>query len=398
MTKKINGLQCALILCLATIGLNFLVFPALFAKYAYSDIYVSVAIGLAIDFILCMVVLCIIKNNPNITFQQYLTRVVGKWVAKFFTFFVGVHLFVKGVLVVKEIHNYFNETLFNDIQWLIFVVPLILFVAFVVLKDFRTLGRTIQFFVWLIVVAMIVSVVIPATQADFSNLLPLFENGATGIAEGVFFCSFTFGDYLVLLTLMGKVDFKKNTIKTVSVWLIITDIFIVFFYIVFSAVFGDTGLNHPLALSEILLYTSINTLTGSINWINILFWLIILFLQVALLFLGASKMIKDSLNIKSKVITMIVVVAALFLCVVLLYLNLIRAINIVISLPFIIIDLSMQLLVLVLLVIGTIKFSNKRKIPLSSVINHKFIKYELTDIVGTTISAIYTSRYSAQGE
>ena len=41
MVRKVNDFQCALILCVATIGLNFLVFPALFAKYAYSDIYTN---------------------------------------------------------------------------------------------------------------------------------------------------------------------------------------------------------------------------------------------------------------------------------------------------------------------------------------------------------------------
>ena len=391
MVRKINDFQCALILCVATIGLNFLVFPALFAKYAYSDIYISVAIGLVIDFVLCSIVLRVMKNNPNVTFFQFVSRAMGKVVAIVLTMFMCIHLFIKGVLVVKEIHNYFNETLFNDIQWIIYVIPLLVFVGFIVLKNFRAYGRTMQFFVWLIVVAMVVSVVIPATQADFTNLLPLLENGSLGIWKGVFFCSFTFGDYLVLLTLMGRVEFRKNSISKISKWLIITDVLIVGFCVVFSAIFGDTGLNHSLALSEVLLYTSINTLTGSINWINILFWLVILFLQVGLFFLSSAKLMREALNIKSKAVVMAIVVGLLLLTVSLLYLNLIRAINIVISLPFIITDLSIQLLLLVVYIWSSIKTGKSRKMSLVSVFNRSIVKYQLTGITGVTADQKYTS-------
>lgn len=384
MTKKISGMQCALILCITTIGLNFLVFPALFAKYAYSDVYISVAIGLIIDFLFCTIVLAVMKKNPNVTLMQLIGRNCGSVVAKLLGLLLAVHLFCKGILIVKEIHNYFNETLFDDIDWVVFVLPLLVLIGYMTLKDFRTFGRTIQFFIWIIILALIVSVIIPATQADFSNLLPFFEKGVIGIFQGLFRCSFTFGDYLVLFLLMGKVDFKPNTTKTVLSWLVVTDVFVVGFYVVFSAVFGNAGLNHSLALSELLLYTNINTLNGSINWLNILFWLIILFLQVGILMLGTAKLISECFNIKSKMVVMFVVDGFVFLTVALLYLNLIRAINIITSLPFIIADLSFQFILLVVVVVSAL-MQNKNKIKLINVFTHKLVKYELTDICGTTI-------------
>lgn len=391
MTKKITGMQCALILCITTIGLNFLVFPALFAKYAFSDVYFSVAIGLAIDFLFCVLVLSIMKHNPNVTLQQLISRVFGSVVAKILIFLLAVHLFCKGILIIKEIHNYFNETLFDDINWFVYVVPLLILIGYMTLKDFRVFGRTIQFFVWLIALALVVSVVIPASQSDFSNLLPFFEKGVTGVFEGLFRCSFTFGDYLILFLLMGKVEFKPNTSKTVLTWLVVTDIFVVGFYVVFSAVFGDTGLNHSLALSELLLYTSINTLNGSINWLNILFWLIILFLQVGIVMLSSAKLIGECFNIKSKIITMFIIVVGVLVSVALLYLNLIRAINIITSLPFIIADLSFQAVLLIVVVVSAIK-CNKNKTKLTEVFTHKLIKYELTQINGVVIKHQYKSR------
>ena len=40
MTKKINSIQCGLMLCLTTISLKFLTYPSVFASYTYKDVYV----------------------------------------------------------------------------------------------------------------------------------------------------------------------------------------------------------------------------------------------------------------------------------------------------------------------------------------------------------------------
>jgi hypothetical protein len=100
---------------------------------------------------------------------------------------------------------------------------------------------------------------------------------------------------------------------------------------------------------------------------------------------------REALNIKSKVVVMAIVVGLLLLTVSLLYLNLIRAINIVISLPFIITDLSIQLLLLVVYIWSSIKTGKSRKISLVSVFNRSIVKYQLTGITGVTADQKYTS-------
>ncbi len=380
MTKKITGIQCGLILCLTTISLKFLVFPSVFSNFAGKDLYWAVFIGLMLDLSFAIIMLYVIKQNPHLTFYELISRAFGKVFAKVLMFGLFMYFFFRGVLVVKEIHNYFNETLFENIKWIMFVVPLFALTMFMMFKDFRTFGRTVQFFMPLIVLALLFTILVPASEADFTNIFPVFENGFKNTLNAVLRCSFTFGDYLVLFILMGKIKYTQTTNKKVLICLGITYLLVVLFYIVFASVFGDIGINHSLALSDLLLYTNIITETGTINWINIIVWLIILFLEIGLMFLSASKALTETFHFKNRYITTIIILGLLFAAIVSLYLNLIMALEIVTSLAYAISVIVFQVALPIFALFATTKLKGKHKVRLWQVYNFRVVKYQLTNI------------------
>lgn len=392
MTKKITGIQCGLLLCLTTISLKFLAFPSVFANYAGKDVYFSVLIGLMLDFSFALIMLWVLKQNPHLTFFELIKRAFGKVVASVLLVCLFLYFFFRGVLVVKEIHNYFNETLFENIEWLMFVIPLFALIAFMMLKDFRTFGRTVQFFMPLIALALLFTILVPASEADFSNILPVFEYGVKNTFNAVLRCSFIFGDYLILFVLMGKIKFTPDAPKKVLTCVVITYTLVILFYIVFASVFGDVGINHSLALSDLLLYTSIITETGTINWINIIIWLIILFLEVGLMFLSASKTLTEAFNFKNRYIPTVLICVLLFISIVYLYLNLIRAIEIVTSLWFSISVIAFQVMLPILSVIATLKLRGKNKVTLRQVYNQRVVKYQLTNIVPSNCKTVFSNK------
>ena len=380
MTKKINAMQCGIMLCLTTISLKFLVFPSVFASYAYKDIYIPMLIGLGLDFCFTLIVLRAIKNNPHLTFFELLNRSFGKVFARIVIGLLFIYFFCKGVLIIKEIHNYFNEALFESINWFVFVVPLFALLAFMMVKDFRTFGRTVQFFLPLILLSLIVTILIPSTEADFTNLLPVLEYGGKGVFNALLHCSFAFGDYLILFLLMGKVSYTQKTQKTILICVGITDLLVLLFYVVFASIFGNVGLNHSLALSEVLLYTNITTHTGTVNWLNIIVWLVILFLEAGLMFLCSSKALTELCNFKNKYVPMMVVCVMLVGVIVYLYLNLIRAVQIVTSTVFGASIIGFQVVLPIVCLIGTKILSGNRKVTLVDVYDNKLVKYQLTNI------------------
>lgn len=395
MIKKISAMQCGLFLFLSIISLKFLVFPSIFSQYAYRDLYFPVLIGLIIDLFFTIVVVNIIIKNPHLTFKELLTRAFGKTFAKIALMFLFVYFFVKGVVIVKETHNYFNETLFESINWFLFIIPLFFLMGFIMLKNFRAIGRSLQFLGPLMLLALLFTILIPLSEADFSNLLPMFENGANGIFKAVFFCSFTFGDYFVLFLFMGRINIKPNSKKTIMWYVVCADVLVFAFYVVFAGIFGNLGLNHSLALSEIIMHTMVSTSTGSINWINIMIWLFILFFEMGVMFLCSSNILTQVFKFKSRYVPMFIILSLLLLAVVYLYLSLIKTINIVTSFPFCIFVIVLQVLMPLACFVASKKLSGKNKVTLSQVYNTKVVKYQLTNISGTTTNKIFVSEKRA---
>ena len=70
MTRKVSGMQCGLILFISAISLKFLVFPSLFSKYAFRDVYFSILMGIILDFIFSLIV--IISTLGSFTYISFI--------------------------------------------------------------------------------------------------------------------------------------------------------------------------------------------------------------------------------------------------------------------------------------------------------------------------------------
>ncbi len=393
MTRKVSGMQCGLILFISAISLKFLVFPSLFSKYAFRDVYFSILMGIILDFIFSLIVIKIIIKHPHLTFKQLLTKTMGKTVATIIMFLLFSYFFIKGVVIIKETHNYFNETLFEHINWFMFIIPLFVLIAYLMIKDFRAIGRSLQFFCVLIFFALLFTILMPISEIDFSNLLPIFENGVGGVFKAFFYSAFAFGDYFVLFLLMGKVDVKPNTSKTIISYLIVADIIVFAFYVVFACIFGNLGLNHSQAISELLMYTSTRTSTGTLNWFNIMIWLLILFFEIGLVLSCSSQLVTEMFNFKTRYYSMMIIIVLLIGAVLYLYLSLIKAINIITSFPFVVYVIALQVLLPIICWLLSKTIKSKSYINTIKDIVKANVKYQLTNILGTvTHKKFYTQK------
>ena len=135
---------------------------------------------------------------------------------------------------------------------------------------------------------------------DFSNLLPIFSKGSLGIPESLLYCNFSFGDYFVLLMLMGRVDLKTKSRKKILWYATITNFLVVLFYIIFVAMFGDISVNQGLAISDMPLHSNITSAISRLDWIIIIIWSITLIFQAGALFSMSCACLTESFKFKNK--------------------------------------------------------------------------------------------------
>ena len=360
MKKILTARQLSIILFISVVSLKLLVFPALITKYAGRDAFVSIFLYLVVEFTFVMLVYLFMRKYPSLTFYDAISQSMGTIVAKIVYGILFIYFLSKSLFLIKETHNYFLEVIFDSLPWLYFTIPLTAFICYVMSKSAKSMARTIEILFWFIVVSISITAIAPSHRIDILNILPMFENGFLSVAEGMFFASFSFGDFLVMMMFMGRVRLDKSATKKIVGYGIFCVIFVTVFYIMFVATFDNSGINHILALSDISVRSSYPYTQEKLDWLAILIWTIVLLFQIGMYSLLTKNAICEVIPFKKKEIPIAIISTLLFGFSLLLYFNLEFLVKVVSSVPFLIVVISIHVLMLIVLFICFVILRSKR--------------------------------------
>lgn len=372
MKKIMTARQLSMILFMSIIALKFLIFPALTTKYAGRDAYIVVFIMLILEFLVILATILILKANPDLTFKEILTNAFGVVVTKIVFAILFVYFFCKTLFLIKETHNYFLEVIFDELPWLYFTVPLTVFLCYTMTKSIKTLARSIEIMFWCIIIALIIMTFTPLFKTDILNIFPMFEYGFTPTFNGIVYSVFSFGDYLVMFIFMGKVTLSKGSVKTIIWYMLFCIAFVTMFYIVFVSLFGNSGINHTLAVSDISVRGTYPYTQEKLDWITILIWTIVLIFQIGVYSIITKECLLEVYKPKYEMIMIYAIAISWFFLSLALYLNLELVVKIATSTPLVIAIWSVNIIVLLLFFLGYIIYLVKnKKSSTNKVINNK---------------------------
>lgn len=361
-TNQLSNHQIGVILSLSIISLKVLIYPAVIGRNSFNNCYFSVILSLSMDFLAIICILFVIKHNPDKTFFEIMEGCFGKVFSKIIGSLLMTFFLFKAFASIKELQNYFVQLLFEEIGWEYFVLPLIALLIFMMNKSFRTFARSVEFFYYFIVIGAVLSVALPLKDIKFFNLLPILPDGITPIVRGSFLTTFQFGDYLVLFLLMGRVKYSNKTEKTIFGFVIFTDLIIILFFIIFSALFGETVVNQLLAVSDVPLYSNMAYNNGRLEWISIIIWTIVLIFQSGIMLLCSLETMQYVTTIKNRFILSLIVSAVIFVLLLLFYLDFADALVIITSVAFSVSIFAFKLMLLLLSLIATWRNKNEKSI------------------------------------
>lgn len=361
-SKQLSNHQIGVILSLSIVSLKVLIFPAVVGRYSSNNCYLSAFLSLTIDLLFILSILFVMKHSEGKTFFEVMEECFGKVISKIISTLLMLFFLFKAFVSIKELQNYFVQLLFEEIQWELFVLPLIALLLFIMNKSFRTFARSVEFFYYVIVAGAILSVVLPLRELRIFNLLPLLPNGVLPVLKGSFFTTFQFGDFIVLLLLMGRVKYTPKTAKTVIGFTVFTDLLILAFFIIFSALFGETVINQVLAVSDVPLYSNMAYNNGRLEWISIVIWTIVLIFQSGLLLLCSLETMQYVTGIKNRLIISLIISGIIFGLLLIFYLDFANALVIITSFVFSLSIFIFKILITLLLLIATWRNKHEKSV------------------------------------
>lgn len=350
--KELTEHQVCVLLSLSIISIKFIVFPALYAKFAYQNMYWCAVFSSIIDLFFLGITLWFLKRNPDKTLKEILLENFGKVLTKIIYFILFVYFFAKSVLILKETHNFFLSNLFDEINWFFFIFPFLLLISYMMYKTIRTIGRTVEIFYVLIAIGLILGLIIPLTNFKLDNILPFLNNGLNPVFSGVFKGNFSYGDYLTIIMLLGKFKVTEKTSSKIFKYWSLTTILVIVFYLTYAGVFNVMGLTQNPAISKLPLNASFPATVSRLDWVTIIIWTILLIFQTGVYMIFCLESFINFTSVTNKSVGIFIVITLLFVSALALYLNLELSVKIVTSNVFAIITILMQVSIPLLLLLS----------------------------------------------
>lgn len=295
---KLSSRQVGMLLFISIISTKFVLLPAIMMSIAGIESYFTLIIRIVLDILTLIVFLWIIRKNPNINFKECLENSVGKVCSKMILMVLYVYFCIKVLITLKSLQNYMVEVLFDEFDLLHFLLPIMAFLGFVIYKDLKVLARGVEFIFYVVFGGLIFGAFLSLGKSDLTNLVPFFDNGIEPIFNALLHSTICFGDYLVLLVVMGKYNPNSENHKNIWIFVFMGIGITILFYLNFVAAFGKFGVAEPYAISDIILNANSPETIARLDWLIIIIWLISLVLQCSLSLFCANECLCSVINFK----------------------------------------------------------------------------------------------------
>ena len=278
--NKISTRQLLFFLAaIAPVG-KLILLPTNLVHYAKNDLLFPAAMNFLLQGAVIFLVLLLAKSNKS--FYELVADKLGRVTAKIIMSVFALFFFFAAVLPLLEqklcVHSVFFDTLPSNLMASCFY----LFSAYLCAKPLASFARTWDILAPLAVAAFAGILIFSVKSVDFGALAPALQSGGKGIFEGFAYSMSWFLDSAILLSFLGKIDYKKGLPWKGLVCYLAGAIGVLLFLAVFYGIFQETAVNQQFAFSKISRYFSGVESLGRIDYLFIFALSLVMAFYVAL--------------------------------------------------------------------------------------------------------------------
>ena len=278
--NKISTRQlCFFLAAIAPVG-KIILLPTSLVHYAKNDLLFPAAMNFLLQACIVFLVLLLAKNETS--FYELVANKLGHIAAKIILCIFALFFFFAALLPLLEqklcVHSVFYDTLPTNVMASCFY----LFSAYMCAKPLASFGRTWDILAPLAIAAFAGILLFSVKAVDFGALAPALQSGGKGIFQGFAYSMSWFFDSAILLSFLGKIDYKKGLPWKGLVCYLAGACGVLFFLAVFYGVFQETAINQLFAFSKISRYFSGVESLGRIDYLFIFGLSLVMAFYVAL--------------------------------------------------------------------------------------------------------------------
>lgn len=270
---------------LVGLAMKMFMLPVLVMRVCGRDSFLVFIIAITADLVLLAFVAAVMHLAGDNTFFDLLSRAFGVIAAKIIVAVVAAFYLLKLYMILADITIFFSSSVFDmEISYL-HLLPLIALFGYFAYKPLSATGRLSELFTPIVVVSMILLALLTVPEVDFAGLMPQLAEGWDGIIKGLFSFTLWFGDFTVLLVLVGKTDNAGKKCYFALIPAIIGGVLLMVFATVLFASYGDMPevLTYGHNISNMTQYSVGSYKVGRFDLIIFCLWLMAVLLSGGLM-------------------------------------------------------------------------------------------------------------------
>jgi len=240
--EKISAVQIEFMMVPTIIGTGLLSIPAIAAKLALHDMWLTPLFGAITGYITVFIVWKIYKLYPTLTPYQYSEEILGKWIGKIVGL-VFVFFYIQNCgLIVRQYSDFITSNVMHETPLVAFSTTLLFISGLAVRGGIEVVARSSVicsgiYIAWALVVLFIIN------KIDLGQLLPFLENGPLPLIKGSMIHSSWYSEFFLLAFLLPYLNNQKAALKAgmKSVFYVMVLLFYVSFFVL--TLFGLTSMN-----------------------------------------------------------------------------------------------------------------------------------------------------------
>lgn len=303
MQKKntISNNQIKNLLITTIIGVGILSLPSNIAAILDNDGWIAIVIGglLLIPFILMIDKL--FKMYPNKTIFEIGKEVLGKIIFTIFLIIALIYVVIALAYTVRVFGEVMKGYLLERTPIEVIIITMLLASSYASRAEIEVLGRTATMVYPILLGLIIFLVIINLPEADYTNILPVFNADFTQFPRGIMASLFSYAGYEIITLAYSSSEDNKDTLKYVLRGIfIVIGIYVVSFFTTLSQLGIDQLKREIWATISVANEVDLpGYFLENLDGIVLALWVMVVYVTVGPLLYIGGRVLADIFNTKS---------------------------------------------------------------------------------------------------
>ena len=244
---------------------KFLEAPSVIAKYASGDLLLPSIMHFLLQSLILLGILYAASQSEKSLLER-LQSALGKGIVAVYILYLLYFLFA-AVLPLIDLEKFVYAAFFDTSPTMFSFAVFFFFSAYVCAKGIKSIGRSADVCLFLFLLPFLALLIMSLTEADFSNLMPLFGTNFSGSAKAFSRTAPHFSDAVLLLPLIANLRYRKNDGVKIMAGYWSGAVFTLLFLAVFYAIYASIAPREHYAFSKIGEYFPALSVVGRIDLI-----------------------------------------------------------------------------------------------------------------------------------